>query len=54
MHPYIVAKIAHTQQSTGRIRYLRPLHVSSIENLVAAACYYRLHASQISWPDIKK
>ena len=40
MHPYIVAKIAHTQQSTGRIRYLRPLRVYSIENLVAAACYY--------------
>ena len=51
MHPY---KIAHTQQSTGRIRYLRPLHVSSIKNLVAAACYYRLHASQISWPNVKK
>ena len=40
MHPYIVAKIAHTQQSTGRIRYLCLHFVSSIENLMAAACHH--------------
>ena len=53
MHPYIVAKIAHTQQSTGRIRYLCLHFVSSNEILMAAACHHLLDAIQISWPNIK-
>ena len=53
MHPFIVAKIAHTQQSTRRIRYLPSLLVSSIKISVAAACYYRLRAIKISWSNIK-
>ncbi len=53
VHPFIASKIANTQQSTHRIRNLRPLLHSSIEILVAAARYYRLCVIRILWPTIK-